>query len=281
MVRGSELLWDPRDRGTAQHQGILSSIYTTGGGLTLSLATEGSPGKGLIRSNGRPSQYQVNSPPQADRWIESNSKLPQKKMLCFPMVLRLPHFVKEYWGDPGALARWTPAKQAAKPGKSQNYGVLYVLPHQEIPRELGCTCQENNHHKKQSGLGSLFVLTDLRFLFPAQTRAAKNTDRENPTNIQPIKCTVFPTCRDHCQASTEQFMCPTLLVPTVQHLAAQPTQALSIPTQPWRSKWEPDKPANQNNIPQTLKFQPASKPQSIGVGQDLHAKPCPCDCLSK
>lgn len=42
-------------------------------------------------------------------------------MLCFPMVLRLPHFVKEYWGDPEALARWTPAKQAAKPGKSQNY----------------------------------------------------------------------------------------------------------------------------------------------------------------
>lgn len=42
----SELLWDPRNGGTAQQ--VLNLTYTTEGALTLNLAIEGSPGKPIL-----------------------------------------------------------------------------------------------------------------------------------------------------------------------------------------------------------------------------------------
>lgn len=71
------------------------------------------------------------------------SKL-SEETLSFALDQKLPCLVKEYWGAPEALVRWA-CTQAAKPGKSlcSYESGICSTPHQEIPRELGCTLKEN------------------------------------------------------------------------------------------------------------------------------------------
>lgn len=115
-------------------------------------------------------------------------------MLFFPLVLRLPCLVKEYWGGPEALARQTWA-QAAKPGKSLcSYGSVIcstptkkyqgssaVLPRKIPPQKVarpvrplcphrpktssscpdtgswGCWQRESHKHPAQTALYSLYA----------------------------------------------------------------------------------------------------------------------------